>query len=413
MSIASQRRMRYLIMDELADKSRKSIGELRFNAEVSQEEFDEITALRKQIEENKANGLPYDYNISRLQLETVAKFTTSFRKIAEVFINTQKGRGNSEATIKHYQQSIRKLAKFFCWLSADNIDYEDLSDDERREHGLTQPYAVFETDNFEAHFRDFLIEEEGVSEITVATYFRDYKAIAYWMMDEGLIKKHTITIRSVEADIKDCYTEEEVSKLLKAPKEDASFTEVRNWVIVNWVLATGNRISTIANIKITDVDFEDEMININIQKNKRKVRIPLQSTLKKVLKNYIADWLIDEDGKHYTTEYLFPSAYETYGSFPMSRNNIYKTIAQYNRDRGVYKTSFHLFRHTFAKNWIINGGDLHSLQRVLGHSTLAMVVKYANLYGEDLKPKVEDFSVLATRTDKSRVKRRTRTKRER
>ena len=98
MSIASQRRMRYLIMNELAKKSRKSIGELRFNAEVSQEEFDEITALRKQIEENKANGLPYDYNISHLQLETVAKFTTSFRKIAEVFINTQKGRGNSEAT---------------------------------------------------------------------------------------------------------------------------------------------------------------------------------------------------------------------------------------------------------------------------------------------------------------------------
>jgi len=77
----------------------------------------------KQIEENKANGLPYDYNISRLQLETVAKFTTSFRKIADVFINVQKGRGNSEATIKHYQQSIRKLAKFFCWLSADDIDY--------------------------------------------------------------------------------------------------------------------------------------------------------------------------------------------------------------------------------------------------------------------------------------------------
>ena len=72
--------------------------------------------------------------------------------------------------------------------------------------------------------------------------------------------------------------------------------------------------------------------------------------------------------------------------------------------------SIHLFRHTFAKNWIIKGGDLHSLQKVLGHSTLEMVTHYANLYDADLRPKVENYSVLATHISKNAgkmIKRRT------
>ena len=111
--------------------------------------------------------------------------------------------------------------------------------------------------------------------------------------------------------------------------------------------------------------------------------------------------VIDDNGE-YISEYLFPSSYEDYSSYPISRNQMYRCVAAYNQQRGVFKTSFHLFRHTFAKNWIVNGGDLYSLQRMLGHSTLDMVTKYANLYGEDLKPKVEDYSLLSTTTAKPR-----------
>lgn len=389
------RSMRFEVMEETTKV-------LAMGIDATAEEGKIIKAVMEQIQENEKNGFPKDYNIPRAQLQLVSKFYTPFHRIAETFINVQKGRGNSEATIKHYQQSIRKLCKFFCWLNQEGVEYDNLSNFNRIAYGGAQPYAVFERDDFEAHFRDFLIEEEGVSEITVATYFRDYKAIAYWMMDEGLIRKHTITIRNVEADIKDCYTEDEISKLLKKPKDDCTFAEYRSWVVINWVLATGNRISTIVNIKITDIDFEDNMININFQKSKRKTRIPLQTKLRKILIDYIDEWLVSEDGESYISEYLFPSSYEDYGNYPLNRTQMYKCIADYNKRRGVFKTSFHLFRHTFAKNWIINGGDLHSLQKILGHATLDMVTKYANLYGEDLKPKVEDFSVLATTTAKPR-----------
>ena len=115
--------------------------------------------------------------------------------------------------------------------------------------------------------------------------------------------------------------------------------------------------------------------------------------LAKILRHYIDEWLTDENGR-YTTEFLFPSSYAE-NDKAMNRVSMGRAIANYNKSRGVNKTSIHLFRHTFAKNWIIHGGDLHSLQRILGHSTLDMVVHYANLYDTDLNDKVAEFSTLS------------------
>ena len=66
-------------------------------------------------------------------------------------------------------------------------------------------------------------------------------------------------------------------------------------------------------------------------------------------------------------------------------------VRHFNIGRGVTKTSLHLFRHTFAKNYILAGGGMVQLQAILGHSTLDMTRKYVNLYGQDIQ---RDFNRL-------------------
>ncbi len=113
-------------------------------------------------------------------------------------------------------------------------------------------------------------------------------------------------------------------------------------------------------------------------------------------------WRIDEN-----QQYLFPSSFVDSNS-PMSRSNLGHSIADYNERRGVHKTSFHLFRHTFAKRWITSGGDLHMLQKILGHSTMDMVTYYSNIWGNDLRPSIEKHSVLATLSTPNKMKGRMR-----
>lgn len=372
----------------------------RINVDITDDEAEVFDKVMPQIQQNIAAGVSADFNIPRIQFEMVSKFITPFDIVAKQFIEVQKGRGNSPITIRHYQQTIKKLCLFFCWLSDTQGNYSELSDEERVNHGAAQPYCIFERDSIESEFRDFLYDVEEVSDITVNTYFRDYRAIAYWLMDMELIKRHTISIHNVETDVKEVYTDDEIAKLLKKPKDDCSFAEYRDWVVIHHMLATGNRISTICNIKISDIDWNDCMLAIQVQKNKRKARIPIETEYAKVLEEYINTWLIDEKG-NYVSEYLFPSSYAA-STMPMNRSTLGNSIAKYNKSRGVKKTSTHLFRHTFAKHWIMAGKDLHSLQKMLGHSTLDMVTHYANLYDADLKPKVEENSILKQQKAKKR-----------
>ena len=89
-------------------------------------------------------------------------------------------------------------------------------------------------------------------------------------------------------------------------------------------------------------------------------------------------------------DFLFVTVYGE----QFTKDTMGEVLRHYNWSRGVEKTGIHLFRHTFAKNWILNGGDMFRLQKVLGHSTLDMVKQYVNLYSADLKRDYDQFSLF-------------------
>ncbi len=59
--------------------------------------------------------------------------------------------------------------------------------------------------------------------------------------------------------------------------------------------------------------------------------------------------------------------------------------------------TLHCFRHTFAVNYLRKGGSVFHLQKVLGHSTLEMTRRYANLVTADLQTVHERVSLLSAR----------------
>lgn len=212
------------------------------------------------------------------------------------------------------------------------------------------------------------LKESGeVNDTTINTYLRGVRAILYYGMGVMCIKPFKIVCIRAEKKQKETYSEAEIIALIQKPDiKTCSFAEFRSWAIVNYLLATGNRLETLLNVKIGDIDFAENEIHLTKLKNRKQYAIPLSAQLSKVLREY----LIYRKGK--PDDYLFCSSYGN----SVHRGTIQKQIAAYNHKRGVQKTSIHAFRHTFAKNWILNGGDILSLQTILGHSSIEMVKEY-------------------------------------
>lgn len=227
------------------------------------------------------------------------------------------------------------------------------------------------------------VKDSGVSQAYVASKMRQLRAFFYFCMEREYLKEFKIIIPKCDEVIKEPYTQKELEKLIKKPTSN-NWVEWRSWAMVNYFLATGNRLSTVVNIKICDLDFDACMIKLNVLKNRKQQYIPMSSGLKQALLLYLDLW------QHTDKDYLFPE----YEGGQFSPRGAYDAIKKYNISRGVTKTSIHLFRHTFAKNYIIAGGDCTYLQRLLGHSTLAMTNHYINLYATDLQKNYDKFNPL-------------------
>ena len=104
----------------------------------------------------------------------------------------------------------------------------------------------------------------------------------------------------------------------------------------------------------------------------------------------LRDYMAARKGK--PDDYLFC---DLYGGM-LSENALRLSIAAYNKRRGVSKTSIHMFRHTFARKYLVDcGGDAFTLQRLMGHSTLNMTKHYCSIYDADIAKNFDRVSPLA------------------
>ena len=234
-------------------------------------------------------------------------------------------------------------------------------------------------------FDDFIFAqlEEGKRTTTINSQLRGLRVFFKFCAERDYIEELSIKLLKDDAELKEPYTDAELRKLIARPKSNR-WAEYRSWAMINYLVATGNRARTIVNIKISDINFDENTIHLRAMKNRHQQFIPLSPALKEVLEEYLSAWKWEFD------DYLFP----TYTGEQLSTRSFQQAIKKYNIARGVSKTSIHLFRHTFAKNFILAGGGLVQLQMLLGHSTLEMTRHYVNLYGADLSRDIERLNPL-------------------
>lgn len=225
----------------------------------------------------------------------------------------------------------------------------------------------------------------ALNSMSINTYLKSLRAFLNFCMDSGYIKKFKVQLIKCEKKIKETYTDAELNLLLNKPDlKKCEFAEYRDWVVVNYLLATGNRLNTIINLKIEDIDFDNNLTSMKTTKNKKQQLIPMSLTLRKILIEYL------QYRKGIPDDYLFCTNTGT----QLNTVSLQHTIRLYNHSRGVNKTSILLFRHTFAKKWILSGGDIFRLHKMLGHSSLDVCREYVNMFSNDLQQDFDKFNPL-------------------
>ncbi len=165
------------------------------------------------------------------------------------------------------------------------------------------------------------------------------------------------------------FSEKEILEILKANNEN-DFESVRNKLIVELFYATGIRRSELINIKISDIDFSNEIVKILGKRNKERY-IPLLKTIQKSIQNYL-NYRLKINTKE---SYLFVTkkgkkVYDTL---------VYRIINNYfSKVSTKVKKSPHIIRHTFATHLINEGADLNAVKELLGHSSLASTQIYTH-----------------------------------
>jgi integrase/recombinase XerD len=128
------------------------------------------------------------------------------------------------------------------------------------------------------------------------------------------------------------------------------------------------------------------MIKLSTTKSRKQQIITLSTSLCKILEEYL-QYRNGED-----EDYLFCSEF----GGQMSRYTLSSAIITYNRKRGVDLTSLHAFRHTFAKMYILNGGEITRLQHLMGHADITTTRKYINLYVKEVQSGYDELNPLDT-----------------
>ncbi|MDR3577239.1 MAG: site-specific integrase [Anaerolineaceae bacterium] len=144
----------------------------------------------------------------------------------------------------------------------------------------------------------------------------------------------------------------------------------RSLAIILTLLDTGIRASELCGLKNGDIG--SEYIKV-LGKGDKEREIPLSERTREVIKQYVAS-------RKFTSNMVFTSE----DGNPMDRFCLSNMIDRIGITAQVPDTHAHRFRHTFAINFLRNGGDPYALKAILGHTTLEMVERYLDMTREDL-----------------------------
>ena len=220
---------------------------------------------------------------------------------------------------------------------------------------------------------------------SVDTYCRGIKAFFSFLHREGFTQTNPmekVKLPKLPELLIPTLTQKEVERLLAQPNKQSS-QGFRDFAILLTFVDTTVRLSELAELKASDIDYEQSYFKV-MGKGRKERYVPFGRRVARVLMKYQLKYRPEPIG----TDKFWLKRDGT----PLFAKRIEKLVSYYGRKAGL-RVYPHKIRHTSSVLYLRNGGDVFSLQKKLGHRSLTMTRRYSNLADSDVRDKHLKYGV--------------------
>jgi site-specific recombinase XerD len=232
-------------------------------------------------------------------------------------------------------------------------------------------------------------QDKQLSPKTVQCHVRALKAFSTWLHLEGYTEENrlkNLKLPRAPQKIIEPLTPEEI-KVVIASINKSSPTGLRNHAILVTLLDTGLRASEVANITLGHLNLKDGYIKVMGKGAKERI-VPIGKYIQMTLWSYIDKVRPEPAIPDFNNLFLSSNGK------PITVNTIKLVFSRIAKNSGVKRLHAHLCRHTFAINYLLNGGDIFSLKEILGHTTLDMVNHYLHFTSSQITAQHHKYSPM-------------------
>lgn len=316
--------------------------------------------------------------------EEMSKLEMPLSQVIEDYTSELRILRRSPKTINFY---LRNLRMFLKWLKRHGYQgvLEDISLSTVKRYIL---YLEEDHRKYQDH-PCMPQQDECLSPYSIQGHVRTLKALSSWLYREEYLNESVLSrlkLPKAPKLIIKVLTDEEVKEILSTINFNTS-AGARNYSMLLLMLDSGLRLSEVIELKIPDIDIEHGRVWINGKGSKERI-VPIGSRSQKYLRRYII---------HFRPEPIRPGINNVFlnldGSV-ITENSIRLIFKRLSIKCKIPRLHAHLCRHTFGTNYLRNGGDVFSLQKILGHEDLATVKLYMHLVEADVVQKHKLFSPI-------------------
>lgn len=273
------------------------------------------------------------------------------------FTENLKKAGKAHATVIAYAKDVEQLIDFVTKKGKNNTD-EVISDD---------------IDEFKV-----LLNKQRYTGKSVSRKINSIKAFFRFLVSEGQISLNPAEI--ISHPKYDQSPPRVLSKIEYRALRDACRGDVRMSAVVEVLLQTGMRISELASLQSTDIDFERNIIVIQAQNSRPSRKVPLNAAAK----SSITDYLQIRPRAREKTVFL------TKTCRPFLVRNIRTAIDRYFRLAGIKGAKVNDLRHTFIVEQLKAGTPLVYVSQLVGHKRITTTEKYLKLIeAPEMEPTIQ------------------------